>query len=158
MTGQILIPFNPHLRMTISSIKEAAKPGMRVVFLFRYPLDRWEWMRDHYVTTASLETAMLAGKNVVERYSWEGQRALAEEMVAPWRDALEKIGISAVVDVYTGSLSSVVKKYGLGDEAPVLMPAQSRFSVKPFFSGPIAFFRSLKKAGFRPLVSVRSGH
>lgn len=160
MADQILIPFNPQLRMkeTLPIIEEAAKPGMRVVFLFRYPLDRWAWMRDHYITTASLRTAMLSGKNVVEKYSWEGQRALAEELVAPWRYALDKIGVKAVVDVYTGSLASVVQKYGIGDETSILMPAQNRFSIMRFFRGPVPFFGSLKRVGFGPLVSVRSGH
>ena len=32
----------------------------------------------------------------MERYSWDGQMALAEEMVAPWRSALEKIGVRTV--------------------------------------------------------------
>jgi hypothetical protein len=158
MADQILIPFNPNLWMieTLSIIKQNAKPGTKVVFLFRYPLDRGAWMRDHYITTASLKTAVLAGKNVMERYSWERQRALAEEMVAPWRHALEKIGVSAVVDVYTGRLSSVVKKYGPQDETPVLMPAQNRFSIMRFFLGPSTFFGSLKRAGLRPVLSVRS--
>ncbi|HEY7316891.1 MAG TPA: hypothetical protein VIE89_04895 [Candidatus Binatia bacterium] len=158
MADQVLIPFNPHLRMkeTLPVIEEAAKPGMRVVFLFRYPLDRGAWMRDHYITTASLKTAMLAGKTVMEKYSWEGQRALAEEMVAPWRRALAKIGVSAVADVYTSSLSSVVEKYGAGNIA--LMPAQSRFSIMRFFPGLSAFFGSLKRGGFRSSVSVRPGH
>ena len=87
MAGQILVPFNSHLRVKdiISVIEEAAKPGMRVVFLVRYPVDPWEWFLDHWVTTASARDAVLAGRKVMERYSWDGQMALAEEMVAPWR-------------------------------------------------------------------------
>jgi hypothetical protein len=86
MAGQILVPFNSHFRVEdiISVIEEAAKPGMRVVFLVRYPVDPWVWFRDHWVTTESSRNAMLAGGKVMEKYSWEGQRALAEEMVAPW--------------------------------------------------------------------------
>jgi hypothetical protein len=40
MAGQILIPFNSDLRINdiISVIDEAAKPGMSVVFLLRYPV------------------------------------------------------------------------------------------------------------------------
>ena len=39
VSGQILVPFNSHLRVKdiISVLEEAAKPGMRVVFLVRYP-------------------------------------------------------------------------------------------------------------------------
>ena len=55
MSGQILVPFNSHLQLEdlISVIEEAAKPGMRVVFLIRYPVDPWVWFRDHWVTTES---------------------------------------------------------------------------------------------------------
>jgi hypothetical protein len=123
MSGQILVAFNSHLRIkdTISVIEEAAKPGMKVVFLIRYPVDRWAWFRDHWVTTESSRDAMLAGRKVIEKYSWEGQRALAEEMVAPWRHVLQKMGVKATVDVYTGSLSSVVEDYSRGDGISLVM-------------------------------------
>jgi hypothetical protein len=123
MAGQILVPFNSHLRVKdiVSVIEEAAKPGMRVVFLVRYPVDTWVWFRDHWVTTESSRDAMLAGRKITERYSQEGQRALAEEMVAPWRHALQKIGVTVAVDVYTGSLSSVVENYSRGDGISLVM-------------------------------------
>ena len=117
MAGQILVPFNSHLQVRdiVSVFEEAAKPGMRVVFLVRYPVDPWVWFQDHWVTTESSRNAMLAGRKVIEKYSWEGQRALAEEMVAPWRDVLQKTGVTVAVDVYTGSWSTVVQNYGRGD-------------------------------------------
>jgi hypothetical protein len=123
MAGQILVPFNSHLRVKdiVSVIEEAAKPGMRVVFLVRYPVDTWVWFQDHWVTTESSRDAMLAGRKITERYSQEGQRALAEEMVAPWRHALQKIGVTVAVDVYTGSLSSVVENYSRGDGISLVM-------------------------------------
>src|SRR5262245_60323779 len=130
MAGQILVPFNSHLRVKdiISVIKEAAKPGMRVVFLIRYPVDPWKWFQDHWVTTESSRDAMLAGRKIIEKYSRDGQMALAEEMVAPWRHALQKIGVKATVDVYTGSLSSVVENYSRGDGISLVMRAQNNHS------------------------------
>ena len=113
MSGQILVPFNSHVRLKdmISVIEKDAKAGMRIVFLVRYPVDPWEWFRDHWVTTESSRNAMLAGVKVTEKYSWEGQTALAEEMVAPWRHVLQKLGVKASVAVYTGSLARVVETY-----------------------------------------------
>lgn len=60
MAGQILVPFNSHLRIkeTLSVIEEAAKPGMRVVFLVRYPVHPWAWFRDHWITTESARDAI----------------------------------------------------------------------------------------------------
>ena len=123
MAGQILVPFNSHLRAKdiISVIEEAAKPGMSVIFLIRYPVHPWAWFRDHWVTTESSRDAMLAGRKIMERYSREGQRALAEEMVAPWRHALQKMGVKATVEVYTGSLSSVVENHGREDRISLVM-------------------------------------
>jgi hypothetical protein len=139
MAGQILIPFNSHLQVKdiISVIEEAAKPGMRVVFLVRYPVDPWVWFRDHWVTTESSRAAMLAGRELIEKYSWEGQRALAEEMVAPWRSFLQKMGVKATVAVYTGSLSSVVENYSCGDEISLIMRPQNDLPIMGFLRRPI---------------------
>jgi hypothetical protein len=139
MAGQILVPFNSHLRVEdiISVIEEAAKPGTGVVFLVRYPVDSWEWFRDHWVTTESSRDARLAGGKVMEKYSWEGQRTLAEEMVAPLRSVLQKMGVTETVDVYTGSLSSVVETYSRGDEISLVMRAQNNLPIMGFLRRPI---------------------
>jgi hypothetical protein len=141
MAGQILVPFNSHLRAKdiISVIEEAAKPGMRVVFLIRYPVDPWGWFRDHWVTTESSRAAMLAGRKVTERYSWEGQRALAEEMVAPWRYVLQKMGVKAAVDVYTGSLSTVVENYSRAEKTSLVIQAENDLPIMGFLHRPMAF-------------------
>jgi hypothetical protein len=131
MSGQILVPFNSHVRVKdiISVIEKDAKPGMRVVFLVRYPVDPWEWFRDHWITTESSRDAMLAGRKITERYSREGQSALAEEMVAPWCYALQKMGVKATVAVYTGSLSSVVENHSREDGISLVMRETGGFSV-----------------------------
>jgi hypothetical protein len=139
MEGQILVPFNSHFRVEdiVSVIEEAAKPGMGVVFLVRYPVDPWVWFQDHWVTTASARHAVLAGRKVMERYSWERQKMLAEKMVAPWRYVLQKIGVTVAVDVYTGSLSSVVETYSRGDEISLVMRAQNNLPIMGFLRRPI---------------------
>jgi hypothetical protein len=160
MAGQILVPFNSRLPIkdTIPVIKEAAKAGMSVVFLFCYPVDSWGWFRDHWVTAESARDAMQAGKKIIERYSWEGQRALAEEMVAPFRYDLQKIGVKTVVDLYTGSLSSLLENYSRKDEISFIMQAENDFPRLAFFHRSIGFFGLFKGASFRPVLSLRSGH
>jgi len=141
MESQILVPFNSHVRIRdiISVIEKAAKPGMRIVFLVRYPIDISEWLRDHWVTTESSRDAMLTGRKIMDRYSLEGQRALAEEMLAPWRHALQKMEVKATVDVYTGSLSSVVENYSRRQRISLLPRARNNLSVIGFLRRPIAF-------------------
>jgi hypothetical protein len=143
MAGQILVPFDSHLRVMdiVSVIEEAAKPGMSVVFLIRYPVDPSAWLRDHWVTAEASRDAMLTGKKLMERYSWEGQRVLAEEIVGPWRYALEKIGVKVSVDVYTGSLSSAVETYSRRDEISFVMQAQNDIPIMSFLHRTIAFIR-----------------
>src|SRR5262249_17956073 len=116
-------PFNSHLRVkdVVSVIKEAAKPGMRVVFLIRYPVDPWVWFQDHWVTTESSRDAMQAGRKIIEKYSPDGQMAFAEESVAPWRYVVQKTGVSVDVYVYTGSLLSVVENYSRRDGISLVM-------------------------------------
>jgi len=141
MESQILVPFNSHVRIRdiISVIEKAAKPGMRIVFLVRYPIDISEWLRDHWVTTESSRDAMLTGRKIMDRYSLEGQRALAEEMLAPWRHALQKMEVKATVDVYTGSLSSVVENYSRCQGISLLPRERNNLSIIGFLRRPIAF-------------------
>ena len=138
MEKQILVPFNSHNRVSdiISVIEKAAKPGMRIVFLVRYPTNSWEWLRDHWVTTESSREAALAGRKIMDKYSIEGQRALAEKIVAPWRPALEKMQVEVTVDVYTGSLSSVVENYRRRDGISFLIRARHDFPMMRFLHRP----------------------
>ncbi len=73
----------------------------------------------------------------MERYSWDGQMALAEEMVTPWRSVLQEIGVNATVTVYTGSLSSVGKTYSREGEISLVMRAQKNLPVMGFLRRPI---------------------
>ena len=141
MESQILVPFNSHVRIRdiISVIEKAAKPGMRIVFLVRYPIDIWEWLRDHWVTTESSREAMLAGRKIMDKYSLEGQRALAEEIVAPCSHALQKMEVKATVDVYTGSLSSVLENYRRRDGIALLIRARNQISMMGFLRRPAGF-------------------
>jgi hypothetical protein len=141
MAGQILVPFNRHMRINdiISVIDAAGKPAMSVVFLIRYPVDSWAWFQNHWVETESSRHAMLTGKKLMKRYSWEGQRALAEDMIASWRYALEKIGVNVTVDIYTGSLSSAVEEYTRRDEISLVMRAENDLSRMGFLHRAVAF-------------------
>jgi hypothetical protein len=73
----------------------------------------------------------------MEKYSRDEQRALAEEMVAPWRYVLQKAGVTVAVDVYTGSLSSVVETYCREDGASLVMRAQNNLPIMSFLRKPI---------------------
>ena len=91
----------------------------------------------------------------MEKYSWEGQRALAEEMVAPWCHVLQKMGVKATVDVYTGSWASAVESYGRKGEVSLVMLAENDLPMMGFLHRPIGFI--LKTAwSLTGLMQVRS--
>ncbi len=129
MAGKILVALkrNDRLEEIIPYIEKIAQPGMKVVFLLRYPVaGDFLWLGDHCVTTESPREAMLAGRRIMQRYSWEVQRALAEQKVLIAREALRRKEIEVAVEIYTDSLRRVVRHYtATGDVHLIMMGAGS---------------------------------
>ncbi len=123
MSGQILVPLKRHDRIEgiIPYLEEVAKPGMKVVFLIPYPVESWLYLKDHWVTTESAREAMLAGRKLMEKYSWEVQKGLAEQKVSLAREALNRMGVKVGVDVYTGSLRRVVADYAANRDVHLIV-------------------------------------
>jgi hypothetical protein len=112
MPDQILVPLKSGDRIEeiIPYLEEIAKPGMRVVFFIPYPVEKC-WLQDHWITTESPTRAMKEGRNIVEKYSWHLQEALADQKILIARKALRDKGLEIVVNIYTGSVRSVVESY-----------------------------------------------
>ncbi len=123
MAGQILVPLKRHDRIEeiVPYLEKVANVGMRVVFLIPYPVDPWFHLRDHWVTTESAREAMLAGRRIMERYSWEVQRGLAEQKVFPAQKALHRKGVEVAVEVCTGSLRRVLRDYAANRDVHLIM-------------------------------------
>ena len=129
MAGKILVSLkkNDRLEEIIPYIEKIAQPGMKVVFLLRYPVTGdFLWLGDHWVTTESPREALLAGRRVMEKYSWDVQRGLAEQRVLVARKALRRKEIEVAVELYTDSLGRVVRDYtATGDVHLIMMRAGS---------------------------------
>ena len=110
MESKILVGLRPRDQIAelIPWIDTMAGPGMKLVCLVRYPVDPWEYLRNHCVTTESTRAAVAAGKKLLSRYSWEAQQRLAEQKIAPLRNAMNRKSVSVEVDLYTGSLLATV--------------------------------------------------
>lgn len=124
MTAQILVVLkrNEQVEEILPYVEKIAQPGMKVVFLSRYPVaGDFLWLRDHWITAESTSEAILAGRSVVEQYSWEVQRALAEQKVSAARKALRKKGIEVAIDIYAGSVSRLVRDYAVGEDVQLIM-------------------------------------
>ena len=95
----------------IPFLENLTRPATTVVILVRYPLEFWPCIRDHWVTAESVRVATERGREIIERYSWETQRELAERKFALVRQALALKGVEVEVNFYTGSLKEALVNY-----------------------------------------------
>jgi hypothetical protein len=81
---QILVAMKRRDRIQeiVPILKKMAKPGMKVTFLFSYPVDAWAWLGHHWVVTESTRGAVSEGKKLAVKYSWEDlRRAVRDYML-----------------------------------------------------------------------------
>lgn len=158
MAEQILVPLKRHDRIEdiIPYLDKIAKPGMRVIFLIRYPVE--PWLRNHCVITESPREAILAGRKIMERYSWEIQRGLAEQRLLPAREALQKIGVEAVVDLYAGRLRDVIGCYTRNKDVQlIMMQAGSNHPILRLLNSVRSFFNWFKPPNLPPIILLNPG-
>jgi hypothetical protein len=69
MNKKILVPLERYDRSEemIPYVEKIARPGMKVVFLMRYPVDGFVRAKEEYGMRAALKA-----KQLVNHYSWEG--------------------------------------------------------------------------------------
>jgi hypothetical protein len=159
MAGQILVPLrrDDRIEEIISYVDKVTQPGMKVVFLVRYPADGFAWLQAHWGT---METGinMYAIRQMVERYSLEGQERLAKQRVFPACAALRKKGVEVAVGVYAGGLRRTVRSYTLNaDVHLIIMRGGIGLRIKRFLRGMICFFGVFKLPSFSPVLLVHPG-
>lgn len=157
MAGQVLVPLKRHdeIEEIVPYLAEIAKPGMKVVFLLPYPVEGWS-LRDYWITTESVTEAMLAGRRINERSSWEVQRGLAELRISPARDALEKRKVDVAVDIYTGSLRSTLEDYAANrDVYWVLLRTGVSAPLLRLLSRANLLYGVIKKGNLPPVLLLR---
>jgi hypothetical protein len=78
MNKNILVPLGRYDRSEemIPYIEKIARPGMKVVFLVRYPVDGFVWAKEEYGMRAALKV-----KDLVNYYSWAGNLENAQKQV-----------------------------------------------------------------------------
>jgi hypothetical protein len=138
-------------------VEEIARPGMRVVFLVPYPMNSWVWLSEHWVTAESPREAMLAGRKIIERHSWQLQRELAQERIAPMRHVLQKRGVEVALDVYTGSLATVVESYTRKGDVHLIMRTEDQPAIMRLVHRATTFLGLFRRAHFPPMLVLRPG-
>jgi hypothetical protein len=138
MDKKILVPLGQYDRSDemIPYVEKVARPGMKVVFLMRYPVDGIRWQKEGYGMRAALEA-----KELVHYYSWEANLEKAKAQVTPVCEDLRAKGIEAGVDVYAGSLKHAVRSYtAKGDVHLILTRASVWQRIASFLSGSDSLF------------------
>jgi hypothetical protein len=152
MNKKILVPLGRYDRSEemIPYIENVARPGMKVVFLVRYPIDGFLWAKEEYGMRAALKA-----KELVNYYSWEGNLENAQKQVAPAREALRAKGIEAAVDVYAGSLKKAMRSHMLsGDIHLIITRAGIGDWVARLFDGITSVSKWFKRPSFSPVMLI----
>jgi hypothetical protein len=96
-------------------LEQVAKPGMRVVFMLPYPVESWPYLKDHWIEADTARAALSASEKVLERYSWDAQKRIAEQKIAHLRAIFQKRDVDVGVDLYAGSLKRIVREHELDE-------------------------------------------
>jgi hypothetical protein len=152
MNKKILVPLGQYdwSEEMIPYIENVARPGMKVVFLMRYPVDGFAWAKEEHGMRAALEA-----KKLVNYYSWEGNLEKAKKQIAPASEALHAKGIEAAVDVYAGSLKKAVRSHMLsGDVHLIMTRAGIGDWIERLFDGTTSIFKWFKRPTFSPVMLI----
>src|SRR5262245_11962375 len=153
MNKKILVPLGQYDRSEemIPYIEKVVRPGMKVVFLMRYPVEGIGCRTAEDGMRAALEA-----KNLVNYYSWEGNLEKAKQQVAPACEALQARGIETAVDVYAGRLKKAVRTYTLdGDVHLIMTRAGIGDWIARLFDGTTSVFKWLKRPSLSPVLLIK---
>lgn len=123
----VVIKLQKNVELVLRRLQGVVKPGNRIVFLFEYQHDVPTWL---LAQVTALQTGIhngLAWQEQKAWLSWDEQKKQAEEIVGePARRLFSRIGVEVVVDLYSRSVSRIVKRYlETGEIALILVTTSS---------------------------------
>ena len=152
MSKKILVPLGQYDRSEemIPYIEKVARPGMKVVFLVRYPVDGFILAKEEYGMRAALKA-----KGIGNYYSWQENLGKARKRIASAFEALRAKGIEADIDVYAGSLKKAVRTYTLnGDVHLIMTRAGIGEWITRLFDGTNSVFKWFKRPSFSSVMLI----
>jgi hypothetical protein len=140
----------------VQTLERLVAPGAKVTFVVSYPVDTWAWLRDHWITTESVQKAVSSGKRILSQYSWEEQKRLAEIRVAFAREALGRIGVEVTV-VLKNAFHRAVRDYMFDSDFRLLLISTANGSATiELLRLMFVFLRRIKASGFISFMPRRS--
>src|SRR5262249_55252502 len=152
MSRKILVLLGQYDRSEemIPYIEKVARPGMKVLFLVRYPVDGFILAKEEYGMRAALKA-----KGIGNYYSWQENLGKARKRIASAFEALPAKGIEADVDVYAGSLKKAVQSHMLNSDVHLIMTrAVIGDWITRLFDGTSSVFKWFKRPSFSPVMLI----
>lgn len=152
MNRKILVPLgqNDRSEEIIPYIENVARPGMKVIFLVRYPVDGFMWTKEEFGMKAVLEA-----KKLVTHYSWEANLQRAERKVASACTVLYPKGVEVAVDVYAGSLKKAVRSHTInGDVHLIMTSAGMGHWFARLFDGTTSVLKIFQRPNVSPVLLI----
>jgi hypothetical protein len=128
MAKTILVVLNQedNVHVLLRRLKKVVKPGNRIVFLVEYQNDIPSWLLAH---VGLLQTGLDNALACQERrawLSWDEQKTQVEENIAePVRKVFSRMGVEICVDLYSGSLNRILRRYLERGEVVLILVATS---------------------------------
>ena len=152
MSKKILVALGQNDRTAemIPYIEKVARPGMKVVFLVRYPVGGIRWPTKEPDTETASEI-----NEMRDYYSWEGNLQRAERKLTSACAALRTKGVEVAVDVYAGSLKTAVRSHTLnGDVHLIMTRAGIGDWIARLFDGTGSVFNWFRRPSFSPVLLI----
>ena len=144
MNKKILVPLgeNDQIETMIPYVEKVARPGMKVIFLVRYPVGGFIWAKEEFGMRAALEA-----KKLVTYYSWEENLRRAGNRISYASEVLSRKGVEVSVDVYAGGLNKAMRTHSLnGDVDLIVKPVGLAQRIAMFLN--VAVARWFKRPSF----------
>jgi hypothetical protein len=155
MDKKILVPLGKYDRPEdmIPYIENVAQPGMKVAFLFRYPVDGFVGSKTDGGVPKPSET-----RELVEHYTWAGNVERADRKARAACEALRAKGFGAEAEIYAGSLKEAVKVHtASGDVRLIMTRAGIGRRIAGFLNGSSSLFDLFKRPVMQPVLLIHPG-
>lgn len=155
MNKKILVPLGRFDRAEemIPYIESVARPGMKIVLLFRYPVDGFIGSKTDGGVPKPSET-----RELVNYYTWQGNLERAKRKAGAACEALRAKGFGVDVDLYAGSLKKAVKIHTAnGDVHLIMTRAGIGQRIAGFLNGSSSLFDLFKRPVKQPVLLIHPG-
>jgi hypothetical protein len=155
MSGKIFVPLGKRDRIEeiIPYLDVLARPGMQVVFLTPYR-EKVSWMEVQLTAMQTGTKAITTTAALAANASREAHLRSVEEKIRPARRGLQKKGITAVVDCYSGSLRNAIRSLR-GPENEIIVLLSERTIMGKFIAQATKLFGSFRTGGAAPILFLR---